>query len=147
MPANTAIRRAATETLTIPALRILSSSATEKERVAFIKQHIRAIELCGRRTIQHAWLVGRELAPACGAVSGRRFCEQPGPSCTVGVASGCEHHELPRQALVGNRSEHPAIDRVDTEPRGGPVTPIDRMDRRTDAGAFQRLGVVSHGAP
>ncbi len=62
MPASTAIRRAATETLTIPTLRILSSAATEKERIAFVKEHIRAIELCGRRTIQHAWLVGRELA-------------------------------------------------------------------------------------
>lgn len=61
MSANTAIRRAATETLRIPALRILSSSASEAERIAFVKQHIRAIELCGRRTIQHAWLVGREL--------------------------------------------------------------------------------------
>ena len=62
MPSNTVIRRAATETLTIPTLRILSSAATEKERIAFIRQHIRAIEMCGRRTIQHAWLVGRELA-------------------------------------------------------------------------------------
>lgn len=62
MPLNTAIRRAATETLTIPTLRILSSAANEKERIAFVKQHIRAIEMCGRRTIQHAWLVGRELA-------------------------------------------------------------------------------------
>lgn len=62
MPSNTAIRRAATETLTIPTLRILSSAATEKERIAFVKQHIRAIEMCGRRTIQHAWLVGRELS-------------------------------------------------------------------------------------
>ena len=62
MPSNTAIRRAATEALTIPTLRILSSAANEKERIAFVKQHIRAIEMCGRRTIQHAWLVGRELA-------------------------------------------------------------------------------------
>lgn len=62
MPLTTAIRRAATETLTIPTLRILSSAATEKERIAFVKQHIQAIEMCGRRTIQHAWLVGRELA-------------------------------------------------------------------------------------
>ena len=61
MPANIAIRRAATETLKIPALRLLSSSASEAERIAFVKQHIRAIELCGRRTIHHAWLVGREL--------------------------------------------------------------------------------------
>ena len=61
MLSNTAIRRAATETLTIPMLRILSSAATEKERIAFVKEHIRAIEVCGRRTIQHAWLVGREL--------------------------------------------------------------------------------------
>ncbi len=44
MPSNTAIRRAATEILTIPTLRILSSAATEKERIAFVKQHIRAIE-------------------------------------------------------------------------------------------------------
>ena len=61
MPSSTAIRRAATETLTIPTLRILSSAATEKERIAFVKHHIEAIEQCGRRTIQHAWLVGREL--------------------------------------------------------------------------------------
>jgi len=56
------MRRAATETLTIPTLRILSSAASQKERIAFVKQHIRAIGVCGRRTIQHAWLVGRELA-------------------------------------------------------------------------------------
>lgn len=62
MPANSITHRAATEALEVPVLRILSSSVTESERIAFIKKHIRAIELVGRRTIQHAWLVGRELA-------------------------------------------------------------------------------------
>ncbi len=61
MPATNIVRRAATEALEVPALRILSSNVTEAERIAFIKKHIRAIELVGRRTIQHAWLVGREL--------------------------------------------------------------------------------------
>lgn len=61
MPAANLVRRSATETLKIPALRLLSSSATEAERIAFVKHHIEAIEQCGRRTIQHAWLVGREL--------------------------------------------------------------------------------------
>jgi len=61
MPETNVVRRADSKALKVPALRILSSSATETERVAFIKHHIRAIELCGRRTIQHAWLVGREL--------------------------------------------------------------------------------------
>lgn len=61
MPATNVVRRAATEALEVPALRILSSSVTEAERIAFIKKHIRAIELVGRRTIQHSWLAGREL--------------------------------------------------------------------------------------
>ena len=61
MPAANVVRRAESASLEVPALRILSSSATEAERIAFVQQHIRAIELCGRRTIQHAWLVGREL--------------------------------------------------------------------------------------
>jgi hypothetical protein len=61
MPTNTAIRGADTEALQVAMLRLLSSSATEADRIAFIKSHLRAIELCGRRTIQHAWLVGREL--------------------------------------------------------------------------------------
>ncbi len=62
MPTANVVRRAKSDSLEVPALRILSSAATEKERIAFVKQHIRAIEICGRRTIQHAWLVGRELA-------------------------------------------------------------------------------------
>ncbi len=61
MPAVNVIRRSKSDSLEVPALRILSSSVTETERVAFIKSHIRAIELCGRRTIHHAWLAGREL--------------------------------------------------------------------------------------
>ena len=47
MPSNTAVRRTGTETLTIRTLYILSSAATEKERIAFVKQHLRAIEMCG----------------------------------------------------------------------------------------------------
>ncbi len=61
MPAVNVIRRSKSDSLEVPALRILSSSVAETERVAFIKSHIRAIELCGRRTIHHAWLAGREL--------------------------------------------------------------------------------------
>jgi hypothetical protein len=61
MPAANVVRRPKSESLVVPALRILSSSVAETERVAFIKSHIRAIELCGRRTIHHAWLAGREL--------------------------------------------------------------------------------------
>ena len=61
MPTANVVRRAKSEALEVPTLRILSSSATEAERIAFVKQHIRAIELCGRRTIQHAWLAGHQL--------------------------------------------------------------------------------------
>jgi len=61
MPAANVVRRLKNDSLEVPALRILSSSVAETERVAFIKSHIRAIELCGRRTIHHAWLAGREL--------------------------------------------------------------------------------------
>lgn len=61
MPAANVVRRAKSDSLEVPALRLLSSSVAETERVAFIKSHIRAIELCGRRTIHHAWLAGREL--------------------------------------------------------------------------------------
>ena len=44
--------------------------------IAFIKCHLDAMERCGRRTIQHGWLVGRELLyihenrPTCGAERG-----------------------------------------------------------------------------
>ena len=61
MPTANVVRRAKSDSLEVPALRILSSSVAETERVAFIKSHIRAIEICGRRTIHHAWLAGREL--------------------------------------------------------------------------------------
>jgi len=49
------------ETISVPALRILSSSATGSERNTFIRSHVRAAEACGRRRTQHAWLAGREL--------------------------------------------------------------------------------------
>ena len=61
MPATSTIHRTGNEAIAVPALRLLSSSAGEDERIAFIKCHLDAMERCGRRTIQHAWLVGREL--------------------------------------------------------------------------------------
>ena len=61
MPATSTIHRTVNEAIAVPALRLLSSSAGEDERIAFIKCHLDAMERCGRRTIQHAWLVGREL--------------------------------------------------------------------------------------
>jgi len=61
MPATSTIHRIGNEAIEVPPLRLLSSSAEEAERIAFIKCHLDAMERCGRRTIQHGWLVGREL--------------------------------------------------------------------------------------
>ena len=61
MPAISTVQRTGNEAIAVPALRLLSSSALEAERIAFIKCHLDAMERCGRRTIQHGWLVGREL--------------------------------------------------------------------------------------
>ncbi len=61
MPATSNVQRTGNEAIEVPPLRLLSSSATDVERIAFIKCHLDAMERCGRRTIQHAWLVGREL--------------------------------------------------------------------------------------
>ncbi|MCH7704863.1 MAG: hypothetical protein IIB61_07110 [Planctomycetes bacterium] len=58
---KTTSRRSVTEGIQIPGLRILSSSATEAQRVKFIRSHLVAMAACGRRSLQHAWLVGREL--------------------------------------------------------------------------------------
>ncbi len=58
---KTTSRRCVTEGIQVPALRILSSSATEVQRVRFIRSHLAAMAACGRRSLQHAWLVGREL--------------------------------------------------------------------------------------
>jgi len=61
MPTSDVVRRTGSERLEVPALSILSSGATHTERVGYIRKHLRAMEACGRRTIQHGWLVGREL--------------------------------------------------------------------------------------
>ena len=53
--------RGATEGIRVPPLTILSSSATEAQRVRFIRSHLVAMAACGHRSLQHAWLVGREL--------------------------------------------------------------------------------------
>ncbi len=46
----------------MPGLTRLSARADEDERVGYIRTHAHAMQACGRRTLQHAWLVGRELA-------------------------------------------------------------------------------------
>ena len=56
-----ASKRLSTENIEVPTLNILSSSATEEDRIQFIRRHLDAMALCGRRSLQHAWLVGREL--------------------------------------------------------------------------------------
>lgn len=58
---KTMSRRSVTEGIQVPALRMLSSSATEAQRIKFIRSHLAAMAACGRRSLQHAWLVGREL--------------------------------------------------------------------------------------
>ncbi len=57
---KTTSRRSVTEGIQVPALRILSSSATEAQRIRFIRGHLAAMAACGRRSLQHARLVGRE---------------------------------------------------------------------------------------
>ena len=59
MPSTTT--RCQTERIAVSALSLLSSSATDKERIAYIKRHVESMTACGRRSLQHAWLVGREL--------------------------------------------------------------------------------------
>lgn len=62
MPSTrSAISRVKSETVELPALNILSSAATEAERIRYVVRHIKAMTLCGRKTLQFAWLVGREL--------------------------------------------------------------------------------------
>jgi hypothetical protein len=56
-----ASKRRSTEKIEVLTLTLLSSGATEKQRINFIRQHLDAVALCGHRSIQHAWLVGREL--------------------------------------------------------------------------------------
>lgn len=46
----------------MPRLTPLSAKASGTERVVYIRTHARAMQACGRRTLQHAWLVGVELA-------------------------------------------------------------------------------------
>ncbi len=53
--------RCHTERIAVTALSLLSSSATEKQRIAYIERHVESMTACGRRSLQHAWLVGREL--------------------------------------------------------------------------------------
>ena len=60
MPASLS-KRGTLERIEVPALTILSSSVSDKQRLQFIRQHLDAMTLCGRRSLQHAWLVGREL--------------------------------------------------------------------------------------
>lgn len=61
MPASLS-KRGTIERLDVPPLTILSSSATEKQRIEFVRKHLDAMVSCGRlRSLQHAWLVGREL--------------------------------------------------------------------------------------
>ena len=60
MPASLS-KRGTIERLEVPPLNILSSSATEKQRIEFVRKHLDAMVSCGQRSLQHAWLVGREL--------------------------------------------------------------------------------------
>ena len=60
MPASLS-KRGTIERLEVPPLNILPSSATEKQRIEFVRKHLDAMVSCGRRSLQHAWLVGREL--------------------------------------------------------------------------------------
>ena len=46
----------------MPRLTPLSAKASGNERVVYIRTHARAMQACERRTLQHAWLVGVELA-------------------------------------------------------------------------------------
>ena len=46
----------------MPGLTRLPARASENERVGYIRTHAQAMQVCGRRTLQHAWLVGAELA-------------------------------------------------------------------------------------
>ncbi len=46
----------------MPGLTLLPARASENERVGYIRTHTRAMQACGRRTLQHAWLVGHAVA-------------------------------------------------------------------------------------
>ena len=62
MGTATKIGRKSRDRIEMPGLTHLSAKASGNERVAYIRTHARAMQACGRRTLQHAWLVGLELA-------------------------------------------------------------------------------------
>jgi hypothetical protein len=52
----------ARDRIEMPGLTLLPARASQNERVGYIRTHTRAMQACGRRTLQHAWLVGHEVA-------------------------------------------------------------------------------------
>ena len=83
--------RCHTEKIAVTALSLLSSSATDKERIAYIKRHVESMTACGRRSLQHAWLVGRELI----------YTKEKQPDL-----SGYEWHKfVQRHFTIGERGE------------------------------------------
>ncbi len=68
LPMGTATKNGKTALLRVrdriemPGLTLLPARASENERVGYIRTHTRAMQACGRRTLQHAWLVGHEVA-------------------------------------------------------------------------------------